>query len=255
MKYTQYFLTIILITYSNISCDDNLTDNTGFIDPTEKYSLIWSDEFDGITLDESKWEYRFLGPRRKAINVKEAVSLDGNGNLIIRTFKDGDNYYTGMIGTENKFQSRFGYWECRMELQKQLGHWSAFWLQSPAIGRFIGNTRISGTEIDIVEYMAMLDNIIEHALHWDGYQESHKVVRSFTSIPGINDGYQTFGLEWTRNEYIFYVNGKETWRTNKAISHRPQYIVLSLEVDYWAGNISEAILPDSICIDYVRVYR
>lgn len=245
----------MLVTLTNVGCKDNVTDNNTSINPADKYKLIWNDEFNGTTLDTTKWDYRYLGPRLKAINVKEAVSLNGLGHLIIRTFTDGTNYYTGMIGTQNKFENKFGYWECRMKAQKQQGHWSAFWLQSPTIGSVIGDPGVSGTEIDIVEYATILGNIVEHALHWDGYGQNEKVERKLTTVDGVSNNYQIYGLEWTQNEYIFYVNGKETWRTSKAISLRPEYIVLSMEVDNWAGDISKAALPDSLYVDYVRVYQ
>ena len=45
--------------------------------PVENYQLVWSDEFDGDTLDLDKWGYRSLGPRRDAVNVKETVGFDG----------------------------------------------------------------------------------------------------------------------------------------------------------------------------------
>jgi beta-glucanase (GH16 family) len=216
---------------------------------------MWSDEFDGNSLDETKWSHRLPGPRRKAINAADAVSLDGNGNLIITTYKDSINYYTGMIGTQDKFESKYGYWECSMKLQTQTGQWSAFWLQSPLYGEIIGDTGYSGTEIDIMEYVTIFNNIIEHALHWDGYDENQKVERYIQGIDGVREGFHTFGVEWKENEYIFYVDRIETWRTRKAISHTNQYIILSIEVDDWAGEISQAALPDSICVDYVRVYQ
>jgi len=36
------------------------------------------------------------------------------------------------------------------------------------------------------------------------------------------EGWHTFGLSWKPDEYIFYVDGKETWRTKRAISHAPE---------------------------------
>jgi len=44
--------------------------------PVKRYELYWSDEFEGKALDFKKWDYRGLGPRRDAINVKDTLSLD-----------------------------------------------------------------------------------------------------------------------------------------------------------------------------------
>lgn len=38
-------------------------------------------------------------------------------------------------------------------------------------------------------------------------------------------------------------------------TYAKEYIILSLEVDSWAGDIREAMLPDSSTFDYVRVYQ
>jgi hypothetical protein len=45
------------------------------------------------------------------------------------------------------------------------------------------------------------------------------------------------------------------WRTDAGgVCQVPLYIKLSDEVGTWAGDISEAKLPDRFLVDYVRVY-
>lgn len=189
------------------------------------------------------------------MNVRDTVSVDGEGHLILTTKRSDDNYHTAMIGTQGKFETTFGYFECRVQLQEQIGHWSAFWLQTPTMGKEIGNTAKSGTEIDIFEYLRREGDTVHHTLHWDGYKKNHKSAKTTPSIPGLSKGWHTFGVLWTDEEYVFYIDGKETWRTNQAISKRSEFIILSLEVGKWAGNISEAELPDRLYVDYVRVYQ
>jgi beta-glucanase (GH16 family) len=92
-------------------------------------------------------------------------------------------------------------------------------------------------------------------IHWDGYGDEHKHEGHDSYFPGLSEGYHRIGLEWTPEEYIFYVNDVEMWRTDQAVSHRPEYIILSLEVGKWAGNIQQADLPDTLFVDYVRVYE
>ena len=223
--------------------------------PAKDGNLVWHDEFDGKTLDVKKWRHRQLGRRRDAINTKEAVALDGRGHLVITTSKVGGKYHTGMIGTQGVFERALGYFECRVKLQTALGHWSAFWLQSPRFGKVVGDTKRSGTEIDIFEYLAKKGDAIQHTLHWDGYGKHHKSAAHVHKQPGLSEGWHTVGLEWKKDEYVFYVDGKETWRTRKGVSHAPQYIILSLEVGKWAGDIAKANLPNSVYFDYVRVYK
>ena len=75
------------------------------------------------------------------------------------------------------------------------------------------------------------------------------------TVPGIMEGWQTFVLSWKPNEYIFYVDGKETWRTDAGgVYQVPLYIKLSDEIGKWAGDITKVKLPDRFLVDYVRVY-
>ena len=222
--------------------------------PQRDANLVWSDEFDGRALDLSKWMYRCLGRRKGGFNVKDAVRLDGEGHLVLTTTRVGEEYHTGMIATQGTFARAFGYFECRVRFQAQLGHWSAFWLQSPTLGKVVGDVKASGTEIDIFEYLRKRGDRVQHTLHWGGYGKHHQSAGKVAAVPGLTKGWHTVGLEWTRDQYVFYVDGKETWRTAKAVSHAPEYIILSLEVGTWAGDIAKAKLPDGVTFDYVRVY-
>jgi beta-glucanase (GH16 family) len=85
--------------------------------PVEGYELFWSDEFEGKSLDLEKWDYRGLGARRDAVNVKDAVSLDGEGHLVLTTKGVENEYHTAMIGTQGKFETTYGYFECCFKLQ------------------------------------------------------------------------------------------------------------------------------------------
>ncbi len=228
-------------------------------EPPKGYKLVWSDEFNGDKLDESKWGFHGLGRRRDAINVKEAVRLDGRGNLVITTSKvevDGKaQYHTAIIDTRRKFEHTFGYWEARVQLQKQEGHWSAFWLM-PA-GKFgdpVGDPARGGVEVDVMEYHSRWIDKAQHTLHWDGYGKDHKSTHADSVTKGLHDGFHTFGVLWTKEKYVFFVDERQVWETGKAVSHSPEYALLSLEVGRWAGDIAKAIVPDSILVDYVRVY-
>jgi beta-glucanase (GH16 family) len=219
------------------------------------YRLVWSDEFDGQSLDLRKWDYRDLGPRRDGVNVKDCVTLDGRGHLVLTTKRVGREYHTAMIGTEGRFETCYGYFECRVTMQTERGHWSAFWLQSPTMGRHVGRPQESGTEIDIFEYLVSRGDRVQHTLHWDGYGKDHKSAEKIADVPGLSEGWHTLGLLWSPQEYVFSIDGSETWRTAEAVSHRAEYLILSLEVGKWAGDIAQAHLPDRFLVDYVRVYQ
>jgi beta-glucanase (GH16 family) len=217
------------------------------------WKMVWHDEFEGGKLDETKWEAPPDGKRRDGWWMRKAISLDGKGNLVLSTFKESDRYIDGCVRTKEKFEHAFGYYVARVELQKQPGHWSAFWLFNDCVNK-VGDEGRDGTEIDIYE-KPWLDNRVQQTLHWDGYGKEHKTEGKVVESPNVMNGFHTFGLLWTSDEYVFYIDGKETWRTKAGgVCRAPLYIKLSDEVGDWGGKIAEAKLPDHFSVDYVRVY-
>ena len=220
--------------------------------PEDKaWQLVWQDEFEGTKLDESKWDVP-NHRRRDGWWSSKAVSVE-KGRLAIRTFQEGDRYLDACVRTRGKFEHAHGYYVARIKLQEEPGHWSAFWLYNSSVGK-TGNQGRDGTEIDIME-KPWLDNRVQHALHWDGYGKDHRSEGQVSKVPGVMEGWHTFSLWWKANEYVFYVDGKETWKTNAGgVCQVPLYIKLSDEIGDWAGEIGEANLPDQFLVDYVRVY-
>ena len=197
----------------------------------KNYKLVWKDDFKGTHLDTTKWNHRSLGKRKYGVVTKDASFLDGKGHLIIRTSKRDSIYSIGQIGTQKTYLTTYGYFECRAKLNKESGPHTAFWLQSPTVGNTSDNPAKYGTEIDIFEYhIAKGTDNIYHNLHWNGYGEAHKSEGVIVKQPKINKGFHTFGLEWTEDEYIFYVDGKETWRAKTAVSQQSEYMILSAEL-------------------------
>jgi beta-glucanase (GH16 family) len=227
-------------------------DNLPKLPDGKRFSLAWNDEFSGDKLDETKWDIP-EGPRRDGFWRRDAISLDGKGNLVISAFKDGDKYIDGCVRTKGKFEHGFGYYVARVKLQKQPGHWSAFWLYNASEGN-IGNGGRDGAEIDIYEKPS-LDMIVYHTIHWDGYGPDHHQSGTKAYVPGVMKGFHTFALLWTEDGYVFYIDGKETWRTDAGgACRKPLYIKLSDEIGIWSGDIKKARLPDPFLVDYVRVY-
>jgi beta-glucanase (GH16 family) len=221
--------------------------------PGKTWKLVWDDEFDGDVLDSRKWEIPPEAPRQDGLWSPRSIRLDGKGHLLIETRKEGKDYLSGCVRTRGIYEHAFGYYEARCKMQAQPGFWSAFWMYSPEVGH-IGDAGRDGTEIDIFEKPS-LDDWTEHSLHWDGYGKVHRQAGKKVEVPGIMKGFHTFGLWWSPDEYVFYVDGKETWRTRAGgVCQVPVYLKLSTEIGDWAGDIKKAKLPDAFAVDYVRVF-
>src|SRR3569833_882849 len=115
------------------------------------YYLVWSDEFFGSSFDTSKWDYWLLGIRRDAVNTTAAVAVTG-GDLVISSYTSGGVNYTAMVANDQKFRSKYGYWESSVKWGDTNGMWSAIWMQSPTMGANINDPFTSGSEIDIGEH-------------------------------------------------------------------------------------------------------
>ncbi|MBQ8648576.1 MAG: glycoside hydrolase family 16 protein [Clostridia bacterium] len=269
--------------------------------PDGEWKLIWNDEFDGKTLDETKWANRaYMMGKRAEHWVEDAFELDGNSNIIFKLEKrngvycttqlqtgynymdmpseeydtasaenrkeenKSENYFKWPIGEikEPKFMHKYGYYECRCKMQEREGWWSAFWLQSPIIGSTL-NPEFSGVEVDIMEQFSR-DGIVQNVNHWNGYGSQHKSSGACkVELKETEDGYHTFGLDWTPDYYRYYVDG-ELVREIKAplpISQTEQFILISTEaIGYRSSNWNqwedlEKAEGDKWVVDYVRVFE
>ena len=195
------------------------------------YNLIWNDEFDGSSLDLTKWSHRSLGPRGLGYVTESSIDVSGGTlkNIIHVENIDGiDVACSGMIGTQGKFETKYGYFEIRAKLPKIKGPQSAFWLQSPNYGQVLSDPYSSGMEIDIFEYVKISPTKIHFTTHWDGYVAYHKEDYAGIEYPNIeDDNFHTFGLLWTKDTYEFYVEDILMHTKKGIVSNTEQYIILS----------------------------
>ncbi len=221
----------------------------------KQWKLIWHDEFDGTQLDETKWNRLGDHPRRTGWWIKEDAYLSGQGTLLLRTRKDGNRYTCGALDTKGKFEHAFGYYMARLKMPRQPGHWPAFWMSCAGVVK-VGDEGRDGTEIDIVE-IPWRSGKVTMNLHWDGYGKEHKTAgMTQPPIPELKEGFPDYAMLWTPEEYVFYVDGKEVWRTKAGgVSQVPEYLLLTEEIGDWGGDIRKAELPDFCEVDYVRVYE
>ena len=207
---------------------DNITIEDTEISEDKKWQLTFKDEFEGVEFERpnlSKWEAQSYNRQNNPIGPdgwwdSDDVYLNGNGNLAIRVKKienrnsddDPHDYSVGMIRSKNKFEQKFGKFEIRCKLPNKSGWWVAFWLFSDGVFNENGSGE-DGTEIDIMEAFGWTDKII-HALHYDGYGSNHQSDANSNNINGLHDGFHTFSLEWNEDEYIFFVDGNQMWKTS-----------------------------------------
>jgi beta-glucanase (GH16 family) len=231
------------------------------------YSLTLHEDFKGKVLNTKRWYYLDENKVRtygKMLRSNVAVS-DGTLKLYARKSVDATgktDFSAAMISTQNSFNQKYGYFEIRAKLLSQTGPQCSFWLLQHSVGASYAmpNPSILGSEIDIFEYhRGAGTEYIYYGLHWNGYNfldGSHRTLLGNTYLPGISNGFHVFGLEWTPKEYILYIDGVERARTTTAVSHIPEFVILSTEITGFGGDRFRMInnVPDTFEVDYLKVY-
>lgn len=67
--------------------------------------------------------------------------------------------------------------------------------------------------------------------------------------------YHTYGLQWTKDELIYYFDRNEIRRIKNEFCYSSAPIWLSLAVITWSGPVTDAIDGTKMVVDYVRVYE
>ena len=221
------------------------------------YRLTFEDTFEGTSLDTTKWA---LCPEQRRQDIggrwsNEMTEVRGGNLWLWAKLGEDGKPISGAVRSLGLFEQAYGYFECRMMFPKTTGFWGAFWMMCGNVGKVDGSA-VSGVEIDIIETGECPRGGVNHAMHWDGYGEAHKSVSHVFKAPELYEGWHTYALAWTKDEYVFYVDDKETWRTSEpGICNRPGYLKLTTEFGSWASPIVPEALPDCCRVDWVRAYE
>ena len=267
----------------------------------KKFKLVWNDEFDGDRLDESKWSYRtnFWGRNAHWFAKPEDGCVEVSGGLVRLKLKKLPNgqFVSPQLQTgelmwdiphvpnptgfwplpkreKPKFEHRYGYYECRCRLQRMPGWWSAFWMQTESQGVTL-NPGVSGIEQDIMESFDP-GEVIVAAFHTNGYGANYKgfhIPAEFDVGPKFDgklslaldkEVFHTFGLLWEPDGYSIYVDGRFRGRNGEAVSHVPEFVLISTEAKWYRKNRmtgqgvpeleAAAQAGDDFVVDFVRVY-
>jgi beta-glucanase (GH16 family) len=238
---TSSLVLLVVLMATAVSCID-LT----------KWDLKWADEFNGNSLDKSKWEnevwcqggnqeLQCYTTHEKNLKVADGMltitavqesisgSLDGctgvskYGKWVCTLKKD---YSSARIRTRNAVGGawQFGRFEARARLPDGKHLWPALWLLPR--DESYGGWAASG-EIDIMEARGQATNKISGAIHYGGASpnNAHSGSNAVT-IPGIDNfstSWHTFAVEWNAD--------KITWFVDDHV-----FMTQSLVRNFWSGK-------------------
>ncbi len=220
---------------ANITVDDN--DDSTIYTPNG-WSMIWNDEFNGTSLDTSKWSYETgylleeddintYGWGNQELqhytdstdNVKVA---DGKLNISMKndkkTFTQSNDstkkatalYSSGKIVTKNKFSFKYGRVDIRMKAPKGDGIWPAAWMLPN--NNIYGPWACSG-EIDIFEGRGRIPNTVFGTLHYGAEWPSNlNTSDAFDMVTNGSKGtdfsdWHVYSVVWEADQIKIYCDG------------------------------------------------
>lgn len=198
------------------------SEDSSEIEVPEGYRLVWSDEFDGTTLDGTIWNIEVDGSGggnnelqyycEKGVSVGPEPESGANCLILTATRENYQNrqFTSGRINSKGKYSFTYGRLDARIRMpQTANGLWPAFWLMGndfdqvgwPACG-----------ETDIVEMghatgisRGTQDRFFNGACHWGTAWNSKGDYALDTTAPySMQDGFHLYTCIWTEDEIAMY---------------------------------------------------
>lgn len=254
------------------------------------WTLVWSDEFAGETLDRSKWTFDlgngFAGANGVWVpgwgNDEKQFYTDRPDNVYVKDGKlrivarreayEGFAYTSARLKTKGRFSTVYGRFEIRARLPAGKGLWPAVWML-PEENRY-GGWAASG-EIDIMEAKGSRPHEVSGAIHYGGEWPDNTFVYAIHTFPdgGTIENFHVYALEWEPGRLRWFADGtlfqeRTAWHSGKtpgAPGHppfpapfdQPFHLLVNLAVGgHFDGDPDETTpFPAVMEIDYVRVYK
>ncbi len=234
----------------------------------ERWELIWSDEFDGNTINTENWLYDTgaggwgNNELQNYTDRAENARLE-DGMLVIEARQESykaSDYTSARLKTQMRQSWTYGRVEARMKLPTGQGIWSAFWMLGEDINT---NGWPDCGEIDIMENIGE-PKTVYGTIHGPGYSGANGIGSSYySSAASFADDFHTYAIEWEPDQISWYVDDV-LYNSISAedvpgawVYDHDFFIILNLAVGgQWPGSPDETtVFPQQLLVDYVRVYR
>lgn len=248
----------------------------GFAQAQECPAILWQDEFDGASLDLTKWSYQLgdgcsigvcgWGNNEEQTYREQNVAVSG-GTLKITARKEqvqGKQYTSARIRTQGKGDWKFGRFEARIKMTRGQGIWPAFWMLPT--DEVYGGWPRSG-EIDIMENVGHEPRTVHGTIHFGDPSPNNKMSgASYTRLESeeaFSDGFHEFAVEREAGTIRWFVD--DILFASKTAADTSPYLwpfderfhfLLNLAVGgNWPGSPdATTVFPQTLEVDYVRVY-
>ena len=224
--------------------------------PVEGYRLVWSDEFEGSSLDTSKWDFRSdskMWSRQMPANIS---IRDGRLLIAVKKEKVGDKEYTGG-GVISRRPFLYGYYEARLKVPPGAGWHTSFWMMNHDGKGGTGSDK-TAQELDVCENDSVNPCLYGVNVHrWNPKPHLPMGHRSIVSSD-LSADFHTFGCEFTPEQITYFLDGHPVQRV-------PTSGFTPGEQNIWLTSIASPLgktkavddtrLPATAEFDYVRFYE
>jgi beta-glucanase (GH16 family) len=240
--------------------------------PYGDWNIVWSDEFNGTSINPNIWTYDIGNGSGGWGNSEDEFYTSGSANSFVsngvlhivarQQSTNGFSYTSARMKSQGLFSLKYGRIEFRAKLPQGVGFWPALWMLGTNIDS-VGWPACG--EIDIVENAGGNTGFVQGSLHC-GTNET-----AIYNLPGNSvTNFHTYVLEWATNAINWYVDGvlyesQTNWFSTlgpyPAPFNQPFFLLMNLAVggDY-VGNPSMTTInagstfPGKMQVDYVRLY-
>ncbi|MCP4142223.1 MAG: family 16 glycosylhydrolase [Chloroflexi bacterium] len=237
-------------------------------DEIERWELVWSDEFNGVTIKFANWTYDtgaggWGNNELQNYTDREENARIEDGMLVIEAREEeykASDYTSARIKTQELQSWTYGRVEARMKLPAGKGVWSAFWM----LGEDIATSSWPDCgEIDIMENIGD-PKTVYGTVHGPGYSGGDGVGSSYySSDTSFAEEFHTYAVEWQPGEISWFVDDvlyntiSDADVSGAWVYDHDFFIIFNLAVGgLWPGYPDETtVFPQQLLVDYVRVYR
>lgn len=230
-----------------------ITLKTAFATPPAgtSWTLTWSDEFNGTSIDADKWAWgqlpwggQYQGGAYVSWTTPEDSYLE-NGSLILRSRKATGGEFGGQPWSQGWIFSNewvyYGYGEIRARHTRANGIWVGFWMLHYGWP----------PEFDIAEYYGS-DDLMRMALIYKS-GSSNLFDRVFVG-PDDWENWHTYGVEWGPGYANFYMDDVLQHSIEASyVPDVPMYLILQSGMDATYDGTTPN--PNYYEVDYVRWYK
>ena len=232
--------------------------------------LVWSDEFNGSTINTANWGFDLGGggwgnnELENYTNRPENARIS-NGMLVIEARREnfgGSAYTSARMKTQGKQSFGINTWvEARIDAPEGQGIWPAFWMLGNSIST-VGWP--SCGEIDIMEIQGQNPFRNFGTIHWADQNGQHVSFGGiFNSSTSLSAGFHSYAISRTGSSIKWYVDRVQYAEANisgginsTSEFQGPFFVLLNVAVGgNFVGNPDgSTVFPQQMQVDWVRVW-